>query len=266
MKIGVFDSGFGGLTVVKDILQAFPYAKILYVGDNARVPYGNKSKKTIIEYSKQIASFLLSKKVDVIVIACNTASSFAFDEVKRMGNIPVLGMIEPVIDEAINFSGYRKIGVIGTTGTINSQAYEKAIYKKDKKIKVVSQACPMFVPMVEEGLIDHKAIKLMAREYLSTKLKNVDCIILGCTHYPLISRVIKEVVGTKIKLLTCGEPTAREIGKKVGSVKDIIKSRGRRAKHEFYTTDDVKKFKELGSMFLGQKIDKVRKLDLDKIK
>lgn len=264
MTIGVFDSGYGGLTVVADILRALPYAKIVYVGDNARVPYGNKSQKTIIEYSKQISNFLISKNVDVIVVACNTASSVALGAVKKISKIPVVGMIEPVIDEAVNFLSYKKIGVIGTTGTINSCAYEKSIHKINKKIRVVSLACPLFVPLIEEGLVDHKITKIIAREYLSLKLKNIDCLILGCTHYPLISEMIQKIVGKKVKLLTCGEPAAREIGKKIGSVGDIVKGKGRKAKHEFYTTDDIDKFKKMGSTFLGYKIDKVKKLSLDK--
>ncbi len=266
MKIGVFDSGFGGLTVVKDLLHAFPFAKIIYVGDSARVPYGNKSKKTIIGYSLEIAGFLVSKKVDVIVVACNTASSVALSAVKKTSNIPVVGMIDPVVDEAVNYLGLRNVGVIGTSGTINSGAYEKKIKKIDKKINVVSQSCPLFVPVVEEGMQNHKITKILAKEYLKTiKDAKVDCVILGCTHYPLLYDVIQKTLGKKVKLLTCGEPASREVGKMVGKVGDIIKGRGRNVKHEFYSTDDVQKFQKLGSKFLGKKIDKIKKLDLDKI-
>lgn len=266
MIIGVFDSGFGGLTVVSDIIKAFPYAKIIYVGDNARVPYGNKSKQTIIDYSKQISKFLLSKKVDVIVVACNTASSVALADVKKMSSVPVIGMIEPVVDEAVNFIGCKKIAIIGTTGTIGSGSYEKEIRKLNKKVKTVAKACPLFVPIVEEGMQDHKIANIMAKEYLEKiKKTNVDCVILGCTHYPLLISTIQKTLGKKTKLLTCGEPAAREIGKKIGSVGDIIKGRGRKSEHEFYTTDDVKKFQVLGSKFLGKKINRVKKIDLDKI-
>lgn len=267
MTIGVFDSGFGGLTVVSDLMRAFPYAKIVYVGDNARVPYGTKSKKTVQGYSRQIARFLISKKVDVIVVACNTASSVALGAVKEISNVPVVGMIDPVVDEAVNYLGLDKIGVIGTNGTINSKAYEKKIKKIDKKAKVISQACPLFVPIAEEGMQNHRISKIMAKEYLKNiKKSKVDCLILGCTHYPLFRDVIQEELGDKIKLLTCGEPASREVGKVIGKVEDLFKGRGRPVRHEFYSTDDIEKFKKIGSMFLGKKITKVKKLSLESLK
>lgn len=266
MKIGVFDSGFGGLTVVKDLLRAFPYAKIIYVGDNARVPYGSKSKKTVQRYACEIARFLMTKKVDVIVVACNTASSVALDIVKKISNVPIVGMIDPVVDEAVNYLKCKNIGVIGTTGTIKSEAYKNKIKKLNKKVKIYSQACPMFVPLVEEGLVDHKVTNIMTKEYLLPRFKKVDCVILGCTHYPLLYRVIQEKLGKKVKLLTCGEPASREVGKVIGKVSDLLKSRGRPSKHEFYSTDDVEKFKEMGSKFLGKKISNVKKISLESLK
>lgn len=265
MKIAVFDSGVGGLTVVKDILKAFPNASICYVGDTARVPYGTRSRQTIRQYARQISGFLFKQKIDILVVACNTVSSVALREIKKMSKVPVVGMIKPVTDEAVNFLGCRKIGVIGTNATINSRAYKNAIQKLNKKTKVIEMACPLFVPIAEEDLGKDEVAYMMARKYLRQSLRGVDCLILGCTHYPLLLGAIQKVLDKKVKILTCGEPAARKVGKLVGKVSDVIQKSRRKPKYVFYATDDPKKFQQMAKIFLGKKITKVKKLDLEKI-
>lgn len=266
MRIGIFDSGVGGLTVMRDLATAFPCAKIIYVGDTARVPYGTRSKETIKKYAKEIANFLLKKNIDVLVVACNTVSAVALNDIKKMAKVPVVGMIDPVVDEAVNFLASKNIGVIGTRATINSGAYEKAIKKINKSVKVTNIACPLFVPFAEEGWQGEKAITLVVKEYFRDNFKKIDCLILGCTHYPILMPAIKKNLDPKVKILTCGEPASREVGKVVGTVSDIIKvTNCKKPIYEFYATDDVERFKYLAQIFLGKKIVSVKKLNLDKI-
>ena len=260
MKIGVFDSGIGGLTIVKDLIKVFPASEIIYVGDTARVPYGTRSKDTIKKYAIEIATFLLSKEIDVLVVACNTVSAVALQTIKKISNIPVIGMIEPVVDEAVNYLGCKNIGVIGTNATINSESYERAIKKINGQIQVTSVACPLFVPLVEEGFYDNKVAQIVSKEYFQDKFKNIDCLILGCTHYPLLIKAIRKNLSKNVKILSCGEPAAREVGKTVGLVSDT-KGNIKLVKHKFFITDNVEKFKNMAEVFLGQNIVKIKKLN-----
>lgn len=262
--IGVFDSGIGGLTVVKRINQLLPTEKIIYLGDTARVPYGSKSNSTVIEYALQNTQFLMKKNVKLIVVACNTVSAVAMDALKKKFDIPFISMIEPGVQMALHQSNSKKIGVIGTNATINNKAYSNAIHKQFKKAIVSEKACPLFVPFAEEGWTDHKAIQLVAKDYLSDlKEEEIDTLILGCTHYPILANTIQKVVGKKVKLIDSG--TAASF-----TVETHLTSRGLRtttvaeAKHEFYVTDIPSKFTEIAERFLGKKLDYVEKIELDK--
>ncbi len=263
--IGVFDSGIGGLTVVKRIDEFLPNENLIYFGDTARVPYGTKSNQTVIEYSKQDARFLLNKNVKIIVVACNTASSVAMDELRETFKIPVIGMIEPGAKAAIENTENGKIGVIGTYATINNKAYSKELIKLDKKLEILEKACPLFVPLAEEGMIDHPATKLIADEYLSELKKHkIDTLILGCTHYPILSKVIQEVMGDEVKLIDSGTAAS-------SIVEDQLKGRGLRnesnqiGKHEFYVSDLPAKFKNIADTFLGRHVEHLTKVDLEEI-
>ena len=210
--IGIFDSGIGGLTVTKEIVKKLPNESIIYLGDTARVPYGTRSKEVIIQFAIQLTKFLLKRKVKFLVIACNTISSVALDKIKKISPVPVIGVIIPAVKKATEVIKNKKIGVIGTQGTIGSKAYEKEIKKIDPKIKVISTACPLFVPLAEEGLGNHEATKLLAEEYLKDIIASgVDTLILGCTHYPLLLETISDIVGPKVTIIDSAQPTATQL-------------------------------------------------------
>ncbi|MEG8946514.1 glutamate racemase [Rosettibacter firmus] len=263
--IGFFDSGIGGLTVVKSVIELLPNENIVYFGDTARVPYGNKSNETVIEYSLQAANFLLRKNIKLLVVACNTASSVALKELRRFLTIPVIGMIEPGSKMALQETKNGNIGVIGTISTINNKAYSNQIKKLNPKVKVFEKACPLFVPLAEEGWINHKATELIAREYLKElKEKKIDTLVLACTHYPILSDVIQKVIGKNVKLVHSGEPAAKII-------EEYLNGRGLRntsnqlGKREFYVSDVPNKFNEIAERFLGTKIKHLYKVELDEL-
>lgn len=262
MKIGVFDSGVGGLTVVKEIIKYFPNASIIYIGDTARVPYGSKGKKTIIRYAKEITNYLLKQKVDAIVVACNTVSSVAINELKKNTDIPIIDMINPVVLEAVKKTKNKKIAIIGTKATINSHAYKKQIQKIDGKINIYEKACPLFVPIVEEGLISHKITDIVIKYYLNKKyIDSVDTIILGCTHYPILKDQIKKNI-KNVNLISCGSPAAKKLKIIFKAKKNIKKN-----KKDFtcLVTDDPVSFKKTAEKFLGKKINKIKILSLERI-
>jgi len=263
--IGFFDSGIGGLTVVRAVSELMPNENIVYFGDTARVPYGSKSNDTVIEYSLQAANFLLRKNIKLLVVACNTASSVALKDLKRFLTIPVIGMIEPGSKLALRESKNGRIGIIGTNATINNKAYSQEIKKLNPKVKVYEKACPLFVPIAEEGWINHKATELIAKEYLDElKAKKIDSLVLGCTHYPILQNVIQKVVGKNVKLVDSGTPAAR-------LVEEYLNGRGLRnisnqaGKKEFYVSDIPSKFREVAERFLGKKITHLHKVELDEL-
>lgn len=263
--IGFFDSGIGGLSVVKAFARLMPNENIVYFGDTARVPYGSKSNDTVVEYSIQAANFLLRKNIKLLVVACNTASSVALTELRKFLTIPVIGMIEPGSKMALTETKNKKIGVIGTNATINNKAYSTQLKKLNPKLKVYEKACPLFVPLAEEGWIDNKATELIAKEYLSEfKEKEIDSLILGCTHYPILVDTIQKVVGKKVKLIDSGTPAAR-------LVEDYLNGRGIRnqsvhhGQSEFYVSDVPTKFKEIAERFLGRKITHIHKVELEEL-
>lgn len=259
--IGIFDSGIGGLTVTKEIVKKLPNESIIYIGDTARVPYGTRSKEVITKFAKELTEFLLKRKVKFLVVACNTISSVALNEIKKISPIPVIGVIIPAASRAAKVTKNKKIGVIGTQGTIASKAYESAIKKIDPKIKVISTACPLFVPLVEEGLGNHKATKLLAEDYLKDVIyAGVDTLILGCTHYPLLSEIISKIVGNKVTLIDSAEPTAQQL--KVSLEKNNLLSTNPKPKLEFFVTDAPERVCQVAGRFFGKKLKKITKVDL----
>lgn len=257
--IGVFDSGVGGLTVVKELIHQLPSEDIIYFGDTARVPYGIKSKETVIKFSIENILFLLKHDVKLICVACNTVSSFALPVIKNHFKVPIVGVIGPGVREAVYATQNKRIGVIGTKGTIKSRAYETEINHLDQEIKVITKACPLFVPFAEEGWLSGDVVKKVAREYLKPlKDFGVDTVILGCTHYPLLKTVIQEAMGNKVTLIDSAKQVAVEV-KKILSQEGIL-SGTRRGRHNFYVSDNPEWFKELARSFLGQPVKNVRKM------
>ena len=261
--IGVFDSGIGGLTVVKRLASTLPNENIIYFGDTARVPYGSKSNSTVIEYSIQNTKFLLQKNIKALVVACNTASSIAIPDLKKMFDIPIIGMIEPGSRMALSKTQNKKIGVIGTRATISNLAYSKEIKKMNDKAVVFEKPCPLFVPLAEEGWIKHKATYEIAEEYLKELRENkIDALVLGCTHYPILSEVIQEVIGLKVALIDSGVASSELIKDELEKF-NLLSDSEKTGSQEYYVSDIPAKFKEVAELFLGRAIDHVHKVDLE---
>ena len=262
--IGVFDSGIGGLTVVKEIMEQLSNESIVYFGDTARVPYGSKSKETITKFSFQCINFLLEKKVKAIVVACNTASAASLDAIKQSYDIPIIGVVEPGAIAACEVTKLNKIGIIGTESTVSSGAYEKEINIINNDVKMVLKACPLFVPIAEEGWQDTEIAKLTAREYLEElKEKGIDALLMACTHYPLLENTIGEVMGEDIKLVNPAYETAKVL-KMVLHDLNIHSRSNKSANYEFYVSDNPVKFKKVGENFLKRPIAYVQKIDIEK--
>ena len=260
--IGIFDSGIGGLTVVKEIIKLLPQENLIYFGDTARVPYGIKSKETIIKFSLENTLFLLRRDVKMIVVACNTSSSLALSIIRKHFKVPVLGVIMPGAQEAVTATKNKKIGVIGTRATINSQAYQEEIKRLDPGIKVYGQACPMFVPIVEEGWIDDAITTKVAYKYLAPlKNKGIDTLILGCTHYPLLKKRIQDVMGRGVTLIDSAQQVAIEV-KNVLTQEGLINVSCHKGMREYYVSDEVAIFKDVAKRFLGSSLHKVKKANV----
>lgn len=259
--IGVFDSGIGGLTVVKEILKKLPNENIIYLGDTARVPYGTKSSRTVIAYSESNAKFLLSKGIKLLVVACNTASAVALPSLRWDFHIPVIGVIEPGARKAVRVTKTGKVGVIGTPSTIKSDAYKKAMEIIAPEIKVYSKACPLFVPLAEEGWIEGEVAELAANKYLEPfKGSGIDVLILGCTHYPLLKPVIQKVMGEGVTLVDSAEETASEIKRTIEE--NLISNGDFSLRREYYLTDVSETFLSVAGRFLGEKIERVEQIDI----
>ena len=262
--IGVFDSGIGGLTVVKEIMEQLPNESIVYFGDTARVPYGSKSKETITKFSFQCINFLLEKKVKAIVVACNTASAASLDAIKQGYDIPIVGVVEPGAIAACEVTKSNRIGIIGTESTVSSGAYEKEINVINNDVKMILKACPLFVPIAEEGWQETEIAKLTAREYLEDlKGKNIDALLMACTHYPLLENTISEVMGADIKLVNPAYETAKVL-KTVLNGLNIQSKSNKISNYEFYVSDNPVKFKKVGENFLKRPISHVQKIDIEK--
>jgi glutamate racemase len=263
--IGVFDSGIGGLTVVKRIVSYLPREDIVYFGDTARVPYGSKSNDTVIEYGLQDAKFLMHKNIKALVVACNTVSSVALNSLKNNFDIPIIGMIEPGAKMASLETINKRIGVIGTRSTISNQAYSKKIKIIDPTIHVFERACPLFVPLAEEGWINHKATYEIAGEYLKEFIKiGVDTLVLGCTHYPILSEVIQNIVGKDVKLIDSGIAAAESVKEELDRY-NLNSNKSSQGNQSFYVSDIPMKFKELAELFLGKSISEVQKIEIESL-
>lgn len=249
--IGVFDSGIGGLTVVKEVIRALPNESIIYLGDTARVPYGSRSKEVISKFAKELANFLLKKKVKCLVVACNTISTTCLEEIEKNSPVPVIGVAAPAIEAAVQVTKRKKIGVIGTARTVSSLVYEQQIHSLNKEIEVIAKACPLFVPLIEEGLGNHKATRMIAEEYFKgLKKKKIDTLILACTHYPLLAKTIQGVIGTGVVLVDSAKPTAHEL-KKLLTEKRLARE-NKKPRYQFYVTDTPEKVLEVAGRFFGR--------------
>ena len=249
--IGVFDSGIGGLTVVHELVRQLPHESIVYFGDTARVPYGPKSPDTVRRYSREIAGFLQEQGVKNIVIACNTATAHALTTLREDLDMPIVGVVEPGARAAVAATTRGHVGVIGTVGTIKSGAYERAIRAIDPDIRVTARACPLFVPLVEEGWTEHEAARLIAREYLEPLIDaRIDTLVLGCTHYPLLKPLLRDVLGPEVRLIDSAEETAAETARTLAGA-SLCAPPGGEAVYRFVASDDPLQFLQLGQRFLG---------------
>lgn len=263
--VGVFDSGIGGLTVVRAIMQQLPHESVVYFGDTARLPYGPKGPETVERYSLEIAEFLRGEGVKALVVACNTATARALPALTATLNFPVIGVIQPGARAAVKATRNRHVGVIGTAGTIASGAYTRAIHEAAAGVDVVGLACPLFVPLVEEGWTDTDATRLIASEYLEPFMPHrraashrprPDTIVLGCTHYPLLKKVIGQTVGRRIRLVDSAEETAAELGILLRR-RGLASNRADGARYRFIVSDSPSQFLHVGERFLGAPIDRV---------
>lgn len=251
--IGVFDSGVGGLTVAGAITRALPNERIVYLGDTARLPYGSKSSDVVRRYAEICAEFLLTRDIKLLVIACNTATAHALPHLQQKLTIPVVGVIAAGARRALSVSKTKRIGVIATHGTIQSGAYKRAIHELDATAELREQACPLFVPLAEEGLIDHEATRLIARDYLRT-MTNVDALVLGCTHYPLLRGVIQDAVGPAVTLCDSGEACTDDVK---AALKGQLAER-KHGDHQFFLTDVQASFRALANRCFGADTDPER--------
>jgi glutamate racemase len=258
--IGVFDSGVGGLTAVREIFRALPGEAVVYFGDTARLPYGTKSSETVTRFSLEIASFLLRQNIKCLLVACNTASSYALDALTRRLDVPVVGVIQPAAEAAVAASPHGRIGVIGTMGTVASGAYATAIERLAAGTPILSRACPLFVPLVEEGWNAHPITRAVAEEYL-LELRNghLESLILGCTHYPLLAPLIADLMGPEVRLIDSGAEAARATAR-------LLRERGQLAAggppaHRFYLSDEPRNFSRVAEAFLGAALPAITVVD-----
>ncbi|MDD5437366.1 MAG: glutamate racemase [Candidatus Omnitrophica bacterium] len=253
--IGIFDSGVGGLTVVGKIQELLPNEDLIYFGDTARVPYGTKSEETVTKFSVENIEFLMTHNVKLVIVACNTASSLSLDFLKRCFRVPIIGVIEPGAREAVSVTRNNRIGVIGTNATISSGAYEKAIKRLNPRYSVFPQACPLFVPLVEEGWADNKVTKAVTEIYLEpVRKRSVDTLILGCTHYPILKKILGRVMGKDVVLVD----SAREVAKEAREILDaggLLNGSKSKGKHRFFVSDEPNRFVRIGERFLNRRID-----------
>ncbi len=264
--IGVFDSGLGGLTVFKEIVQQLPGESVIYFGDSGRAPYGTKSRETVIKYTLQNIRFLMNHDIKMMVIACNTMSAHSYEIVKKSINMPIIEVIEAGAATGAAETRNRKLGIIGTTATINSGAYQKAVNRIDSTIETYEKACPLFVPLVEEGQEwwDNDITLKVAEKYLSQlKETGVDTLVLGCTHYPLLQKTISKVMGENVRLVSSAMEVARVVKKMVYNG-DLQRDEKCKPVYRYYTSDSVEKFEPLCSAILGKTINSAEKVDIEK--
>lgn len=255
--VGVFDSGIGGLTVVRELLRTLPNEPIVYFGDTARVPYGPKSPETIRRYSGEAADLLLSRGIKALVVACNTATAHAADALAERLDIPVIGVVEPGVRAAASATRTGRVGVLGTTGTIASGVYDRGLRELLPDVRVYAQACPLFVPLAEEGFSEHEAARLIAEHYLGPLREvDVDVAILGCTHYPMLRGLIQETLGPGVTLIDSGAETAAEI-RRVLLQRGLARADSGSPEHQFLVSDSPGRFREVGTRFVGRPLGRV---------
>ena len=263
--IGVFDSGIGGLTVVHELVMRLPNEDIVYLGDTARLPYGTKSPETVLRFSRENLAFLKRRNVKMLVVACNTASSVALPKLREEEELPLVGVLLPGARAAARTTRTKRIGVIGTTATIRSGAYENALWELDPKIKIWTRACPLFVPLVEEGWLDDDVTCLAAKRYLDPLAEfGADALVLGCTHYPVIKGIISKVVGDRVLLVDSAQETAAEV-ERVLTAEHLRNEADRLGRITVYVTDIPYLFKEVGERFLRRPMERVERIDLEAI-
>jgi glutamate racemase len=265
--IGVFDSGVGGLTVLRALIERIPDADYLYFGDTARLPYGSKSAATVAQYAVGAVRYLQDRGAELLVIACNTATALALDEIKAAAEVPVIGVVEPGADAAVAASRKRKVVVIGTEATVSSHAYRRALQARE--VTVQEKACPLFVPLIEEGWVEHPVTEQVARIYLSEAFSDdasdADVLVLGCTHYPLIKSLLRRVAPEHVAIVDSAESTARAVERQLG-IERVASSTDGKAENvhglKFFATDSAEKFRRMGTRFLGLPVEDVVHVDL----
>lgn len=264
--IGVFDSGVGGLTVAHELMRQLPNEELIYVGDTLRCPYGSRPKQEVREFTFELVEFLLQKNVKMIVIACNTATAFALEDLKRELDIPIIGVIQPGARAAIKHSKNNQIGIIGTEGTVRSGAYPQALKNINQELDVTALACPLFVPMVEKGIVSgekaHQVVEETLRPLRTTT--EIDTLVLGCTHYPLLESVIQSVMGDQVKIISSGEETARETST-ILEVKNLLYTGKRTPNHAFYTTGDLEIFQKISRSIFQKTIHDLQNVIIEKV-
>jgi len=254
----VFDSGLGGLTVFKALARRVPEESLIYFGDTAHVPYGSKSPEAIARYSTAVARFLAGRGIKLLVVACNTSSAWALPAIRRAVKVPVIGVVEPGARAALAAAPGGRVGVIGTEATVRSGAYPRALRARARGVRTVSRACPLFVPLVEEGLWSGPIVEAVARRYAAPlKAARVDALILGCTHYPYLKPVLAKVLGPRVRLIDSAEETARETERTLVD-RGLRAPRGRKGRREFYASDAPERFARLGRRMLGSAVSRVR--------
>ena len=259
--IGIFDSGVGGLTVLRRIAECLPRETTVYLGDTARVPYGTKSADTVVRYARACAAMLLERGIKLLVVACNTAAAYALDTLRDELDVPVVGVIRPGAAAAVRKTRTKRVGVIGTAGTIGTEIYTHVIHALDPDVVVISRPCPLFVPLAEEGWTDGEVPRLVARTYLEELvLHQIDTLVLGCTHYPLLKGVVGETMGDGVALVDSAEATAAAVREVVAGSK-LANPGSERPAHRFLVSDDPDAFVSVGRRFLGQDIGQVEWVD-----
>ncbi len=268
--IGVFDSGLGGLSVLKYFLKSLPDYNYIYLGDNARVPYGSRSADTIYNYTKEAMDFLFSKKCEIVIIACNTVSAVALRKLQQEylpKNYPkkrILGIIRPLAEYTVNNKNIKKLGIIGTKATINSRVYEKEILKLNCKIKIIKQKAPLLIPLIEEGWIKKPETKMILKKNLrKLKIKQVDGLVLACTHYSFLLKYIQNIMPKKCEIFNSGEIITESFKKYINKHIELKIKKSKNPSREFFTTDSVSEFKEMGEKFLGKQIKNIKKVALN---
>lgn len=267
--IGVFDSGFGGLTVLKEFLLVLPAYDYIYLGDNARAPYGDKSDEFLYDYTARAVDFLFKRGCELVIIACHTASARALRKIQQeylpafYPKRSVLGVVAPLAEEAVKLSRSHKLGVIGTKATVSSGVYKKELEKLRNDLVIFQEACPLLVPLTEEGWTDRTETKMILKKYLRPlKIKQIDTLILGCTHYSLMLKDIKRIMGGRVKVVNPAIVVAEKLVDYLRRHGEIERRLGKNKKRIFYTTDDINKFRELGRKFLGGEMERVEKAEL----